>query len=410
MTEAVVSASKALALRSYLEERREAMVDFLAEITSMESPSTMPETQEPVMTRLQEALEEVGFRSSRFPGTETWGQVLLRPRVCRSGVPYQLLVGHTDTVWPLGTLAEMPVEVEGDVIRGPGVFDMKGGLVQMVFALRALHDLGLEPTVAPVVFVNSDEEIGSPESEQRIRKLAARADRAFVLEPALGLEGRLKTTRRGTGHFRIRVVGRSSHTGLAPEQGVSAIQEMGHVIHALHALSDPDRGIGVNVGQVEGGTRPNVVAAECRATVDLRVRTAEDGRWVEEKVLALQSSTPGTRLEVEGGVDRPPMEGTPRNRLLWGAARGAGARLGLELEEGMSGGASDGNFTSLFTATLDGLGAVGDGAHAVHEWASIPDMVDRAALLALLLLIPPLPPPEEVEVPERWDPFGEDAS
>ena len=393
-------------LVDHLEGRRSEMVDLLHRLAELESPTTEPESQWPVMDLLARSLGDVGYRPRRFNGRKTGGQLLLRPPRGRRPGPYQVIVGHTDTVWPRGTLDTMPVELDEHVLRGPGVFDMKGGLVQMVFALRALAELGLEPSVTPVVFLNSDEELGSFESENRIHLLASRADRAYVLEPALGLEGRLKTTRRGTGQFELRVVGKSSHTGLAPGEGVSAIQEMGHIIHALHRLSDPERGIGVNVGQVQGGTRPNVVAAECSAVVDVRVRTIADGRWVEEQILSLEPVTPGTEVHIEGSVDRPPMEGTPRNRLLWGAARSAAALMGVEVEEGMSGGASDGNFTSLHTATLDGLGSVGDGAHAVHEFVDVRRMPERAALLALLLLVPPLPDPREVDgEPEAWDPF-----
>ena len=302
-----------------------------------------------------------------------------------------MLVGHVDTVWPLGTLDEMPVDERNGHLVGPGIFDMKGGLAQMVFALRALRALGLEPPLAPVVFLNSDEEIGSPESEARIRKLARRMDRALVLEPALEPVGKLKTTRRGVGRFTIRIRGRSAHTGLAPGEGASAILALSHVVQQLHELSDVDRGITVNVGEVQGGTRPNVVAADARAEVDVRVRTVDDARWVEERVAEIQAGPapiPGTSVEIRGAVDRPPMEGTPRNRALWRAAKAVADAMELEVQEGMSGGASDGNTTSLYTATLDGLGAVGDGAHALHEYVEVERMPERAALLAGILLLP----------------------
>lgn len=268
---------------------------------------------------------------------------------------------------------------------------MKGGLAQLVFALRALDALNLEPTVTPVIFLNSDEEIGSPESAHRIRLLARRAARSLVLEPALGPAGRLKTARRGVGRFDVRVKGKSAHSGLAPEEGASAIQELSHVIQALHGLSDPERGITVNVGQIQGGTRPNVVASEATATVDVRVETREDGRWVEERVKDLEeapASTPGTSVEIQGAVDRPPMERTARNQRLWKGAREVGRALDLELEEGTSGGASDANITTEYTATLDGLGPVGDGAHAEHEYVEVAGLPERAALLAGVLLLP----------------------
>lgn len=376
---------------AWLRERQREMVRLIEELVERESPSTAPESQEPVFQRLAEGLEEAGYRGRRLPGHSTGGQLLARPAARRRGRPLQLLVGHVDTVWPRGTLQTMPLRLRDGRLYGPGTYDMKGGLAQIVFALRALDALGLEPEVTPVVFVNSDEEIGSPESERWMRRLARRSARALVLEPALAPDGRLKTARRGVGQFRVLVRGRSSHTGLAPEEGASAIQELSHVIQTLHGISDHERGISVNVGQIHGGTRPNVVAAEATAVVDVRVRTREDGRWVEERMRELEAatpSTPGTTVEIRGGVERPPMERTPRNQALWRAARDVGRSLGLELDQGTSGGASDGNITTEFTATLDGLGPVGDGAHAEHEHVEVGSLPERAALLAGILLLP----------------------
>lgn len=380
--------SRADRILEYLRERRDPMVAYLRELAEAESPSTDPAAQAPVFRLLTEPLEELGFEVRRLPGKKTGGQLYARPRERPEGAPGQLLLGHTDTVWARGTVGTMPVVEEGGRLRGPGVFDMKGGLAQMIFALRALGDLGLEPEVTPVIFLNSDEEIGSPESGGRVRTLARRVARAWVLEPALGPEGRLKTARRGTGRFRVRAVGRTAHTGLDPEKGRSAILELSHVIQALHAMTDRSQGVEVNVGQVRGGTRPNVVAGEAVAEVDVRVPTVDEGRRLEERIRALEPSTEGTSLEIRGAVDRPPMERTPGNRALWRAAKDAGRALGIELEEGTSGGASDGNVTSRYTATLDGLGAVGDGAHAHHEYVDVSQMPMRAALLASLLLLP----------------------
>jgi glutamate carboxypeptidase len=260
----------------------------------------------------------------------------------------------------------------------------------MVFALRALRDLGLEPTVTPIVFVNSDEEVGSRESTRHIRRLSRLAERAFVMEPSLDPSGKLKTARKGGGRFSIVVEGQSAHAGLDPEGGASAILELSYLIQALFALNDPARGITVNVGTIDGGLSPNVVAPQSRAVVDARVPTRQDARRVQERILSLEPVTPGVKLRITGGIGRPPMERTHRNRRLWERARRLGAELGLDLEECMAGGASDGNTTSLFTATLDGLGAVGDGAHARHEFVYVDKMVERCALLALLLMEPPL--------------------
>lgn len=383
---------RAPALLEWMRSRRDRFVDLVEELARMESPSTDPETQRPVQERLRQELEALGFRVRRSPGRRTGGRLLARrPARTRDACPpAQLLVGHTDTVWPLGTLETMPVEREGEVLRGPGVFDMKGGLVQAILALEALRDLGMEPALEPVVFVNSDEEIGSPESTHTIRLLARRVRRAFVMEPALDPSGRIKTARKGTGGIQVKVVGKSSHAGLAPEEGASAIAELASVVRRLHALADARKGITVNVGMVSGGVRPNVVAPEAEARVDVRVNTARDGQELEQRIYALESTTPGCRLEVSGAVDRPPLERTPENRKLWHAARRLGEAMDLALEEGRAGGASDGNTTSQLTPTLDGLGAVGDGAHAVHEHLVVDRTLERAALLAGLLLLPDL--------------------
>lgn len=375
-------------IRAYLTDRRGELLEYLRELVRRESPTTVPATQGAVFNLLREGLERAGFAVRHHSGRRTGGFLLARPEERERGGPVQLLLGHGDTVWDRGALERMPATVEDGKLRGPGVFDMKGGLAQMVFALRALHDLGLEPELDPAVLVTSDEEIGSPESERWIHVLAKVARRAYVLEPALGPDGKLKTARRGTGHLEIRVKGKGAHSGMDAEEGASAIVELARIIQVLHGLNDRDRGVAVNVGVVEGGQRANVVAPESRAEADLRVRTVEDARWLEERVRSLEAETPGTSLEITGGVTRPPMERTPRNMALWRAARREGRKLGLELDHGVSGGASDGNFTSQHAPTLDGLGAVGDGAHAEHEFVFVDALVDRTALLALLLLLP----------------------
>jgi glutamate carboxypeptidase len=292
-------------------------------------------------------------------------------------------------VWKLGTLRTMPVELDGNRLRGPGVFDMKAGLTQMIFALRILRSLDLEPEVTPVILINSDEEIGSPESEPAIRQAAREAIRAFIPEPGMGLGGTLKTVRKGVGRFTLTVTGKAAHAGLDPTGGASAILELSYLIQALHAMTDLGRGITVNVGVISGGTRPNVIAGEAIGEVDFRILSTDDGKEVEERVRSLTTTVPGTSVKIEGGLLVPPLERTPRNRALWEAAVGAAGDLGLELEEGVAGGGSDGNTTSQFTATLDGLGAVGDGAHASHEFLFVDRQVERCALLARLLLLAP---------------------
>jgi len=373
----------------HIREQGRMLNRFLERLALAESPSTEPRAQYEILDILSEALVEIGYAAWRVPGRRSGGHLYARPGAREHHAPVQLLLGHCDTVWPLGTLGMMPVEVKDGVIKGPGVYDMKGGLVQMVFALRALQDLGLRPTVTPIVFVNSDEEVGSKESTRHIRRLARVAERAFVMEPSLGPSGKLKTARKGAGRYEMIVTGVAAHAGLDPEEGASAILELSYLIQALFAINDPARGTTVNVGTIDGGLGPNVVAPESTASVDVRVRSQEDARHVEETILGLKPATPGVTLRVEGGMGRPPMERTPRNRRLWQTARGLGKELGLDLEEGVAGGCSDGNTTSLFTATLDGLGAVGDGAHSRHEFIYTDRMVERCALLALLMMEPP---------------------
>ena len=297
------------------------------------------------------------------------------------------MLGHMDTVWPVGTLRDMPVRAEAGRIRGPGVFDMKGGLVQMVFALRALRDLRLDPAATPLILVNSDEEVGSRDSAPYVRMLARRAARVLVLEPAYGPEGALKTARKGVGRFRVTVHGLAAHAGLEPGLGVrpSSSSPPGP---ATVRPERSRRGVTVNVGTIDGGLRPNVVAPQASALVDARVLTADDARRVERAIVGLRPVQDGVSLEVEGGFGRPPLERTERNRALWRSARRAAERLGLGLDEATVGGASDGNFASLYTATLDGLGSVGAGAHAADEHVVLARMPERAALLALLLAAP----------------------
>jgi glutamate carboxypeptidase len=372
----------------YLRGERRNMVELLQRLALAESPSDNPAAVAPVLAMLTAELERAGLAVRRFRGRVSAGTLYARPRPRGGARPLQLLVGHCDTVWPVGTVERMPVRVEGETLRGPGVFDMKGGLVQLLYALRAVRELGLRPPADAVAVINSDEEIGSPDSTLLIRRVARRAVRAFVLEPAYGRDGKLKTARKASGGFTITVTGRAAHAGVNPEEGASAILEMSHQIQKLFALNDAARGITVNVGTIDGGLRANVVAAEVRAGVDVRVRTRADGEAVEAAIRGLRPVNSQTTIRVEGGVTQPPMEPAPRNQALWRLAQELGRRLGLELDQAAVGGASDGNTTSQYTATLDGLGAVGDGAHAAHEQALIPQMAERCALLVLLLLSP----------------------
>lgn len=378
---------KAQEILSYLQDQREAMLELLSKLVLAESPSTSPEAQAVPLTLLWEELTQLGFAVRLIPGRNSGGHLLAElNEKSDNGDVRQLLIGHCDTVWPVGTLKEMPLVIEEDVVRGPGVFDMKGGLTQMIFALRCIMALGFDLPVAPLLFINSDEEIGSTESRSHICELARQVQRAFILEPALGLSGKLKTARKGVGSFKIVVKGKAAHAGLDPEKGISAILGLSYIIQQLYAYNNLDKGITVNVGLIEGGVQTNVIAPQSSAKVDVRVQTREDAERMQEAILALRPPLDGLTLQIVGRFNRPPLEPTPRNQTLWRCASTLSAELGLEIEQGMAGGGSDGNYTSLYTATLDGLGAVGDGAHAKHEFLYIDKMIERTALLALLLL------------------------
>ena len=376
----------ARAVMKRMVDLRPEFVDFVRQLVLEESPSTDPEAQRGIQALLTSALRDVGLDVELIPGRRSGGHLLARTPAPASR--RQLLVGHMDTVWPVGMLREMPVVVQDGRLSGPGAFDMKAGLAIGIFALRALRDLGLDTRVAPVFFINSDEEIGSPESEPLVIDWARRVCRAFVLEPALGPRGRLKTRRKGIGHYRVEVAGRSSHAGLAPEEGASAILELAHLIREIDSLADPDTGTTMNVGVIRGGARANVVAPEASAEVDVRVWSAAEAGRIREAVLGLRPTVPGTSIRVTEVAARGPLERTPRNVALWEEALAVAGELGIDLKEGSAGGGSDGNLTSRHTATLDGLGAVGDGAHALHEFVYVDRAIERVALLAGLLASP----------------------
>ena len=364
------------------------LISLLKDLVESESPSAHPEIHERMRHMLMSALEEVGYAARQTGYIGVPRHVYARPFERERRTPLQLIIGHYDTVWPVGTVAERPFTVDGNIIRGPGVFDMKGGLVQIVLAIKTLRELGLRPPLLPVVFVNADEEIGSRTSTRYIRRLAQRAARALVLEPSMGDAGDIKTERKGIGRFTVTVHGKAAHAGLDPESGASAILELSHVIQKLFAMNDPEKGITINVGTVDGGIQPNVIAPHSTAVVDVRVPTLADGEAIEKEIHGLTPVTPGVRLRVEGRIGRPSMEATPRNRALWQLTKRLGDELGLDLHSARAGGGSDGNTTSQYTATVDGLGPVGHGAHAQHEFLYIDKTLERTALLAMLLLAP----------------------
>ena len=297
-----------------------------------------------------------------------------------------LALGHSDTVWPFGTLQGMPFRHSEGRLWGPGVLDMKSGLAFFVFALRALRDLDIPVMRKVVLQLNADEETGSETSRALTEEAAKKSDCVLVLEPGTGLEGKLKTARKGVGAYRIAVRGRASHAGVDFEAGASAIVELARQIERVAGFTELERGITVNPGVISGGTRSNVVAAEAGAEVDIRIARLKDAPALDRKFRALRPFDKRCAIKITGGLNRPPMERSRRIGELFGIARRLAREIGIELEESATGGGSDGNFTAaLGVPTLDGLGGVGEGAHATHESILVDRIADRTALLAKLI-------------------------
>jgi glutamate carboxypeptidase len=297
-----------------------------------------------------------------------------------------LVLGHSDTVWPRGTLRSMPFRRARGRLWGPGVFDMKTGLAMFLFAMRALRELDAPVRRKVLLQVNSDEETGS-ESSRELTQAAARGSvAALVLEPGTGLEGKLKTARKGVGSYTLTVRGRAAHAGVDFEKGASAILEMARQLERVAGFTRPARGITVSPGVIRGGTRSNVIPAECTAEVDVRIPRAADAAYLARRFGSLKPHDRRCTIEVTGGVNRPPLERSAGVRGLFRVARRLAAELGVELEESSTGGGSDGSFTAaLGVPTLDGLGAVGEGAHAPNESVLVDRIADRTALLAKLV-------------------------
>jgi glutamate carboxypeptidase len=366
----------------FLQEHREEMLGDLRAFVERETPSTDKALLDDFAEFLADYATSAGGRAEILRVHISGNHVRVRWDAENGAQPIFLL-GHYDTVWPAGTLEVMPFEVRDGIATGPGVFDMKCGLVQGFWAVRALREVaGVERSL--IFLCNSDEEIGSPNSRTFIEEEALRATTVLVLEPSLN--GALKTARKGVGRYRIHVTGRPSHAGLDPEGGVSAIEEMAHLILELHGHTNLETGTTVNVGVVSGGTRYNVIAAEALAEVDVRTVTRAEADRMAEVISQLKPRHPEARVEVEGGMIWPPMERTEKIAELFEHARRLAAEIGFELKEGLAGGASDGCLCAdLGAPVLDGLGAVGGGAHATDEHVEVASIPLRAALVARLI-------------------------
>lgn len=368
---------------SKMRERREDMVNMLRWLTELESPSTNKAAVDVLIAELAKEVERRQGRSEILYQEEygnhlraEWG----------AGEDQILILCHIDTVFEVGEIKRRPFRVDGDKAFGPGVYDMKAGTVQTLFAIEYLLEQGWPLNTRVVALFNSDEEVGSPSSQALIEAEARRSRAVFVLEPANPPHGTLKTSRKGVGRFEMEVKGIAAHSGSAPEKGASAVLELAKQTVWLHSLTDYAKGTTVNVGLVSGGSRSNVVAASARAEIDLRVTTQAEAERIVPLILSRKAETPNTEVVITGGMNRPPMERTAAIASLYSLAEQIADELGIELGEGNTGGGSDGNFTAaLGIPTIDGLGAVGEGAHADHEQLLIPKMAERTALLVRLL-------------------------
>ncbi len=372
---------------SFAQNSVPAIVALLRQLVECESPSDDPaavnrfvELVSDVAAPLAAVKTVAGGRfgkhvlcEMKLPGRKKAGQILA--------------LGHSDTVWPLGTLRTMPFRETDGRLWGPGALDMKAGIAFFLFAAKAVRELDIPVPSKVLLQLNSDEEVGSPSSRALPEKNAARSRAVLVLEPGTGLEGKLKTARKGVGGFTVTVRGKAAHSGVDFAAGASAVLELARQVERVAGFTRLRRGITVNPGVISGGTRSNVVAAEARAEVDIRVLRLKDAPGLEKKFRALKPFDKRCSLEVIGGLNRPPMERSAGNIRLFRTARDLARDLGVEVGESLSGGGSDGNFTAAMgIPTLDGLGGVGEGIHAPNESVLVNRIADRTALIAKLLV------------------------
>jgi glutamate carboxypeptidase len=374
---------------AYFTERRDAIVSTIRQLVEIESPSDNKAAVDGLSETVAEKFAQLGGEV-RFHSANDFGRHLQVNFGGRAAKPV-LLLGHYDTVYPLGTLANMPCQIENNKLTGPGVLDMKSGIALMLHALSGLQEWhgkerdGALPRPVTVLLV-SDEEVGSDSSRAITESLAKKAAAVLVLEPSYGRHGAVKTARKGVGEYSVKVTGKASHAGLDFEKGVNAIRELARQIEKISKFTELKKGLTVNVGIVSGGSRTNVVPAEATAQIDVRIARIKDAAGIDKKIRALRPYNRKCRIEITGGINRPPMERTAGVAALYVQAQAIARDLGWKLDEAAVGGGSDGNFTAgLGIPTLDGLGGVGDGAHASHEHILISELPRRAALIAALI-------------------------
>jgi glutamate carboxypeptidase len=372
---------------AFAQAKQSSIISLIRELVECESPTDQPQALNRFVDLLANRIEDAS-NVRRLAGGRFGDHLRCEFRLAgaQPSAGQVLVLAHSDTVWPLGTLDQMPFREEGGRLWGPGVLDMKSGIAMFLYAVRMLRMLEVPVARTILLQVNSDEEMGSESSRRLTEEAAKQSALVLVLEPGSGLKGKLKTARKGVGDYTITVKGRASHAGLDFEAGASAIVELARQIPRIAKFTQREQGITVNPGVISGGTRSNVVAAEAQVEVDVRVERLKDAAALDKKFRALRPFDKRCSIQVDGGLNRPPMERSAGTRKLFEAARSFAKELGVKLEESLSGGGSDGNFTAaLGVPTLDGLGGVGEGAHAANESILINRIADRTALLALLL-------------------------
>lgn len=378
-------------LEQHFSTRQETIIALIRQLVERETTSReaarLDEIARFIAHLLQPLARTIELIASPAYGSHLRARFNFNAESAAAAADQQLLViGHLDTVWPVGTLARLPFRVTDEgTAHGPGIFDMKSGVAVVIEALRAIADLKLTTRREVTLLLTCDEEIGSQTSRHLIEEEARRSAAALVLEPPIP-GGIVKTARKGVGGFTIHAAGRAAHAGLDPRKGINAIVELAHQTLRLNALNDYESGTTINVGVISGGTTSNVIPAAAMAKIDMRFWTMEEGRRIDEYVKSLQPVIEGAQLTITGGINRPPMIRSEGNAALYEQARQLAAEIGFELYEGSVGGGSDGNFTAaLGVPTLDGLGVDGAGAHAEHEHIILADLPRRAALMTRLL-------------------------
>lgn len=372
------------ALLDYANAHSDEILGTLSRMVEQESFSTDKEETDILGGYIRGRLELMGALVQAVPQS-TVGDHLIAD--FGQGDSQTLILCHMDTVWPKGTIVERPFRVEKGLAYGPGILDMKAGIAITLHALEAIQAMRLQPKQRVRILLNSDEEVGSTTSRQIIEEEAKKSTHVFCLEPGAGTRGSLKTSRKGVGMFQVKCTGRAAHAGNEPEKGISAVEEMAHQILKLHSLTDFIRGTTVNVGVVNGGTVRNQIAPLAEALVDLRVASLAEADRVEQHILGLEPVLSGAQVEVTGGLNRPPMERTENTAMLVEMVRRHADPLGIELTEEQVGGGSDAQFAAVVgTPVLDGLGGVGEGPHAEHEYIIVAELPRRVALLASVLV------------------------